>query len=69
MAILVTSADSERVQHLLRIRLMSFAAEEDAYTNRLPALSKLVLREIGTRATNRATQTRDECNPRVVAVT
>src|SRR5262249_13279904 len=47
-AILITSADSERIQHLLRvpdIRLMNFAPEIDAYTNRFPALSKLVLRE------------------------
>jgi uncharacterized protein len=47
-AILIASSDSERVQQLLRvrdIRLMNFAAEVDAYTNRFPALSKLVLRE------------------------
>jgi len=47
-AILITSPDSERIQQLLRvrdIRLMNFETEVQAYTNRFPALSKLVLRE------------------------
>jgi uncharacterized protein len=47
-AILITSPDSERIQQLLRvsdIRLMDFAAEVEAYVNRFPAFSKLVLRE------------------------
>jgi len=46
--ILITAADSERIQQLLRvgdIRLMNFAPEVEAYTNRFPALSKVVLRE------------------------
>ena len=46
--ILITSPDSERIQQLLRvadIRLMNFAPEVEAYTNRFPALSKVVLRE------------------------
>ena len=47
-AILITSPDTERIQQLLRvtdIRLMNFAPEVEAYTNRFPALTKLVLRE------------------------
>jgi hypothetical protein len=47
-AILITSPDSERIQQLLHvsdIRLMNFAPEVEAYVNRFPALSKLVLRE------------------------
>jgi hypothetical protein len=46
--ILVVSADSESLQRLLRvsnIRLMDFTPEADAYTNRFPALSKVVLRQ------------------------
>jgi hypothetical protein len=46
--ILVVSADSESMQQLLRvqnIRLMDFGAEAEAYTNRFPALSKVVLRQ------------------------
>jgi TRAP-type uncharacterized transport system substrate-binding protein len=47
-AILITSPESERIQQLLRvsgIRLMDFATEVEAYVNRFPAFSKLVLRE------------------------
>jgi hypothetical protein len=46
-AFLVLPADSERVQKLLRnpkIQLMDFSQEADAYTNRFPALSKVILR-------------------------
>jgi TRAP-type uncharacterized transport system substrate-binding protein len=45
-AILIESADSEVIQKLLRvknIRLMDFSAEADAYNNRFPALSRVVL--------------------------
>ena len=47
-AILVVAADSDKIQKLLRvpnIRLMDFTLEADAYTNRFPALSKVVLRQ------------------------
>jgi TRAP-type uncharacterized transport system substrate-binding protein len=47
-AILITAPDTDRIQQLLRvpdIRLMNFAPEAEAYTNRFPALTKLVLRE------------------------
>jgi TRAP-type uncharacterized transport system substrate-binding protein len=47
-AFVIASADDPRVQQLLRvpnIRLMNFAPEAEAYTNRYPALTKLVLRE------------------------
>ena len=46
--IVITAADTEKIQHLLRvpnIRLMDFAREAEAYTNRFPALSKVVLRQ------------------------
>lgn len=46
--ILVVAADSDSMQQLLRvpnIRLMDFTPEADAYTNRFPALSKVVLRQ------------------------
>ena len=49
-AILIIPADSDKVQKLLRvpnIRLMNFAPEAEAYTNRFPALSKVVLRRGG----------------------
>jgi hypothetical protein len=45
--IIVVAADSDKLQALLRvpgIRLMDFAPEADAYANRFPALSKVVLR-------------------------
>lgn len=47
-AILVVAADTDKIQQLLRvpnIRLMDFAAEAAAYTNRFPALSSVVLRQ------------------------
>ena len=47
-AILVVAADSDKIQKLLRvpdIRLMDFTPEAEAYTNRFPALSKVVLRQ------------------------
>jgi TRAP-type uncharacterized transport system substrate-binding protein/HAMP domain-containing protein len=46
-AVLILPADSPRMQKLLRvpnIRLMDFSPESDAYVNRFPALSKVVLR-------------------------
>lgn len=46
-AILILPADSDKIQSLLRlpnIRLMDFSAEGDAYDNRFPALTKLVMR-------------------------
>src|SRR5262245_34582380 len=46
--IIVVAADSDKVQALLRvpgIRLMDFTPEADAYANRFPALSKVVLRQ------------------------
>lgn len=46
--ILVMAADTDTMQQLLRvpnIRLMDFTPEADAYTNRFPALSKVVLRQ------------------------
>jgi hypothetical protein len=47
-ALMILPPESGKVQALLRnpqIRLMDFTAEADAYTNRFPALSKLVLRQ------------------------
>jgi uncharacterized protein len=47
-AFLIVSADADRIQRLLRvsnIRLMNFAPEVEAYTNRYPALTKVILRE------------------------
>lgn len=47
-ALMILPPESEKVQALLRnpqVRLMDFTAEADAYTNRFPALSKLVLRQ------------------------
>jgi NMT1 family protein len=47
-AILVIAADTDKVQRLLRvanIRLMDFTPEAEAYANRFPALSKVVLRQ------------------------
>ena len=46
-AILILPANSDKIQALLHvpnIRLMDFSAEGDAYDNRFPALTKLVLR-------------------------
>ncbi|HEX2336038.1 MAG TPA: TAXI family TRAP transporter solute-binding subunit, partial [Hyphomicrobiaceae bacterium] len=46
-AILILPADSDKIQALLHvpnIRLMDFSAEGDAYDNRFPALTKLVMR-------------------------
>lgn len=46
-AIVIAAADSEKAQALLRvpnIRLMNFAPEADAYTERFPAYSRVVLR-------------------------
>jgi hypothetical protein len=47
-AILVVTADSDKIQKLLRvpdIRLMDFTPEADAYTSRFPSLSKVILRQ------------------------
>jgi uncharacterized protein len=47
-AVLIVSPDADRIQQLLRvpnIRLMDFSAEAEAYTNRYPALTKVILRE------------------------
>lgn len=47
-AIVVVAADTDKIQQLLRvpnIRLMDFTPEAEAYTNRFPALSKVVLRK------------------------
>lgn len=47
-AILVVAADTDKIQQLLRvpnIRLMDFAQEAEAYTNRFPALTRVVLRQ------------------------
>jgi len=49
-ALFILPPDSEKVQKLLRvpkIRLMNFEPEAKAYTNRFPALSKVVLRRGG----------------------
>ncbi|MCL4767706.1 MAG: ABC transporter substrate-binding protein [Hyphomicrobiaceae bacterium] len=49
-AILIIPADTDRIQKLLRvpnIRLMNFEPEAAAYTNRFPALSRVVLRRGG----------------------
>jgi uncharacterized protein len=46
--IIVVAPDSDKIQALLRvpgIRLMDFTPEADAYANRFPALSKVVLRQ------------------------
>jgi len=46
VAFLIQPADSDTIQKLLRapgIRLMDFALEADAYANRFPALTKVVL--------------------------
>lgn len=46
-AILVLAADSEKIQSLLQvedIRLMNFERESEAYVNRFPALTKVILR-------------------------
>jgi hypothetical protein len=45
-AFLIQPADAERIQSLLHtpgIRLMNFATEADAYANRFPALTKVML--------------------------
>jgi NMT1-like family len=47
-AIIVVAADSDKIQQLLRvpnIRLMDFTPEAEAYANRFPSLSKVVLRQ------------------------
>ena len=47
-AIIIQAADTDKMQQLLRvpnIRLMDFVREAEAYTNRFPALSKVVLRQ------------------------
>jgi hypothetical protein len=46
--IVIMAADTDKIQELLRvpnIRLMDFAREAEAYTNRFPALAKVVLRQ------------------------
>jgi uncharacterized protein len=47
-AIMVSAADTDKVQKLLHvpgIRLMDFKEEAEAYTNRFPSISKVVLRQ------------------------
>jgi hypothetical protein len=47
-AIIVIAADTQKIQTLLRvpnIRLMDFSRHAEAYTNRFPALSKVVLHQ------------------------
>lgn len=47
-AVLVLPPDDDKIQQLLRvdnIRLMDFSPESEAYTNRFPALTKVVLRQ------------------------
>ncbi|HJU33387.1 MAG TPA: TAXI family TRAP transporter solute-binding subunit [Hyphomicrobiaceae bacterium] len=47
-AIMVAAADTDKVQKLLRvpdIRLMDFKEEAEAYSNRFPSISKVVLRQ------------------------
>ena len=47
-AIIVVAADTDKIQKLLRvpnIRLMDFTPEAEAYANRFPALTKVVLRQ------------------------
>lgn len=47
-AIVVLAADNTKIQDLLRVpgvRLMDFSSEGDAYANRFPALTKVVLRQ------------------------
>lgn len=47
-ALMIFPPETEKIQALLRngqLRLMDFANEADAYTNRFPAVSKLVLRQ------------------------
>ena len=47
-AMLVSAADTDKIQKLLRvpnIRLMDFTPEAEAYTNRFPSLSKVILRQ------------------------
>jgi len=47
-AILIAPSETPKLQKLLRnpkLQLMDFAAEADAYVNRFPALSKVILRE------------------------
>jgi len=46
-AILILPPENDRIQQLLRvddIRLMDFSPEAEAYTNRFPALTKVILR-------------------------
>jgi uncharacterized protein len=50
VAFVVAPPEANKVQKLLRtpdILLMNFAAEADAYTNRFPSLTKLILRQGG----------------------
>ena len=47
-AIVVLAADNAKIQELLRVpglRLMDFTQEADAYANRFPAITKVVLRQ------------------------
>jgi TRAP transporter TAXI family solute receptor len=47
-AVLILPADSEKIQKLLRlpdIRLMDFSQEAEAYANRFPAMTRVVLRQ------------------------
>ena len=80
VAITIASPDSEKMQELLRvqqIRLMDFAEEAEAYDNRFPALTKVVLRkgsvefnpvipsdDITLLATTATLVVRSECIPR-----
>lgn len=47
-AVLITAADTDKIQKLLRvphIRLMDFKEEADAYANRFPSLTRVILRQ------------------------
>ena len=47
-AILISPPESQRIHillHIQRLQLMDFSAEADAYVNRFPSLTKLVLRQ------------------------
>jgi uncharacterized protein len=83
-AFIIVSPDAENIQQLLRvpnIRLMNFASEAAAYTNRYPALTALILREgavefnpllpsadITLLATSAALVVRSDLNPALVSL-
>jgi TRAP-type uncharacterized transport system substrate-binding protein len=83
-AILIEPPDSDLVQHLLHvgnIRLMDFGAEAEAYANRFPAITRVVLRkgavefsplipseDITLLATSAALVVRTDMDPALVSV-